>query len=100
MDVWFKINERKFKGSDVDSQGHYVHWNVEIWEYTNFLKTDSIVTRKTFKTKVKAQEFIKSRQELLLVCAIRVDRATYDCQKGHPIHPTLTRMYDWDLYDN
>jgi hypothetical protein len=95
MDVWFKINETYFKGSDIDNEGHYVHWSVDLWEYTNFLKIDTIVLRKTFKTKVEAQEFIKNRQDQLLVCIIKVDRKTYDCKKDHPCHPSVKRMYEW-----
>jgi hypothetical protein len=58
--------------------GYIVKWEVELWEWTNYLRRETEVKRKTFKTKIEAQEWIASRRDQGLVLAIKVIRLTYD----------------------
>ncbi|MDR2291878.1 MAG: hypothetical protein LBE11_00185 [Prevotellaceae bacterium] len=85
--------KQKKANEDRNSMGYHVNWEVELWEWTNYLRRETEVKRKTFKTKIEAQKWIASRGEQGHVLQIRVFRLTYD-NRDYPVLPTRKIMLE------
>lgn len=53
-------------------------WEVELWEWQNYLKQEADIHRRTFDKKIDAELWVKDRQMQGLVVIVKVILVTYD----------------------
>lgn len=84
---------------DHDSQGRPLEYEVEIWEWTNYLKNDGKVSYKTFYTKKEAERFCQERMIQGLVTVINVNRKTYKSDTGISLPIETKRIVHYDVFE-
>jgi hypothetical protein len=62
----------------MDKEGHHVQWEVELWEWTDYLHSGITMVKKVFNFKAKAQYYIRTKLEFGNVNRVVVTRLTYD----------------------
>lgn len=86
------------RDEDVNSKNQIVNWNVEIWEWVNYLRSETKITYKQFKKKVDAIKWIENVRLQGLTLIVKVDRLTFDNEE-YPLLPSRKTMYEVE-YDN
>lgn len=80
---------------DVDEKGYPITYEVELWEYKDFLKREAKFSRHTFKDKTKAQKFVQERLEQRLVAEVTVWLLRNTMQPYKPIE--FKKIYEYEV---
>lgn len=80
---------------DVDEKGYPITYEVELWEYPDFLKREAKFSRHTFGAKTKAQKFMKERLEQRLVAEVTVWLLRHTWQPGKPVE--YKKIYEYEV---
>ena len=80
---------------DVDENGYPITYEVELWEYPDFLKREAKFSRHTFTAKTKAQKFVQERMEQRLVAEVTVWRLRHTWQPYKPVE--YKKIYEYEV---
>ena len=79
---------------DVDEKGYPITYEVEIWEYRDFLRREANPKRLTFPSKTKAQNYVQERLTQRLVAELTVWRLRHTMQPCKPVE--YKKIYEYE----
>lgn len=80
---------------DIDDNGYPITYEVELWEYPDFLKREAKFSRHSFTSKKKAQKFVQERLEQRLVAEVTVWRICHTMQPYNPVE--YKKIYEYEV---
>ena len=80
---------------DVDENGYPITYEIELWEYPDFLKREAKFSRLQFTSKTKAQNFVQERLSQRLVAEVTVWRLRHTMQPYMPVE--YKKIYEYDV---
>lgn len=80
---------------DIDENGYPITYEVELWEWPDFLKREAKHSRHQFGAKTKAQNFVQERLSQRLVAEVTVWRLRHTMQPYKPVE--WKKIYEYEV---